>query len=89
MAYCSNCGKKLESDAKFCSACGKPINTVINGGLNESAHCPSCGHLISALAVTCPACGFEIKQRESYLCGLDTKTKPHPLRLSKGVQGGA
>lgn len=64
MAYCSNCGKKVESDAKFCSACGKPISTIINGGLNESAHCPSCGHLISALAVTCPACGYEIKQRE-------------------------
>ncbi len=25
MAYCSNCGSKLEENAKFCLACGAPV----------------------------------------------------------------
>ena len=25
MAYCSNCGAKLEENAKFCLACGTPV----------------------------------------------------------------
>lgn len=24
MAYCSNCGKEIEADAKYCYACGAP-----------------------------------------------------------------
>lgn len=63
MAYCSYCGKRLDSDARFCSSCGKAVGWHGKEGLDENAHCPSCGHLISALAVTCPACGYEIKQR--------------------------
>ena len=27
--FCSNCGKNLPEDAKFCNGCGAPINTVI------------------------------------------------------------
>lgn len=26
MAYCSNCGKKLETNVKFCPECGSPVN---------------------------------------------------------------
>ena len=64
MAYCSQCGKQLDNDDRFCSYCGKPVNSVLKTvGLDESSHCPSCGHLISALDVTCPACGYEIKKR--------------------------
>ena len=63
MGFCSQCGKKLDKDARFCSFCGTPIGAVKETGLDESAHCPSCGHLISVLEVTCPACGFEIKKR--------------------------
>lgn len=26
MAFCANCGTKLEDDAKFCAGCGAPVN---------------------------------------------------------------
>ena len=28
--FCSNCGKNLPEDAKFCNGCGAPINTVLS-----------------------------------------------------------
>lgn len=30
MAYCANCGKKAEDNARFCSNCGKPILSATN-----------------------------------------------------------
>ena len=30
MAYCSNCGTKLEENAKFCLACGTPVEQTEN-----------------------------------------------------------
>jgi len=30
MAFCSNCGGKIEDGVKFCSGCGKPINSISN-----------------------------------------------------------
>jgi phage shock protein C len=27
-SYCGNCGKPLNSDARFCSACGRPVTTA-------------------------------------------------------------
>jgi uncharacterized membrane protein YvbJ len=29
MPYCSNCGNKLEEDAKFCSKCGMAVDSNI------------------------------------------------------------
>ena len=28
MAYCANCGKKLNEEAKFCSGCGKAVEAT-------------------------------------------------------------
>jgi hypothetical protein len=30
MAFCSNCGAKIEEGVEFCSSCGKPINSLPN-----------------------------------------------------------
>lgn len=37
MRYCSNCGALNETDAKFCSNCGKPL-TQIAGNTEETAN---------------------------------------------------
>lgn len=28
MPFCSNCGKEIENNAKFCSGCGSPQNAT-------------------------------------------------------------
>ncbi len=35
MAFCSNCGNRLDDDAKFCNKCGKPLSS------NLALHSPS------------------------------------------------
>ena len=67
MAFCSNCGKELAADAKFCSECGTKIFLEDN---NESAQrrteydgvihkCPNCGDILDAYESVCGACGYE------------------------------
>lgn len=66
MAFCSNCGKELAIDAKFCSVCGTPVSkaaasqrtTVYEGEIHK---CPNCGEVLSAFNACCPACGYEIR----------------------------
>ena len=36
MAYCSNCGTKLEENAKFCLACGTPTQETANTTVNTT-----------------------------------------------------
>ena len=36
MAYCRNCGKKLENGAKFCPQCGNPTDEVKNSADNDN-----------------------------------------------------
>ena len=36
MAYCSNCGTKLEENAKFCLACGTPTEQTENNSNADS-----------------------------------------------------
>ena len=49
MAFCSNCGKELNSSARFCDGCGTPVsgaenkrNTVYEGNVHK---CPHCGYM--------------------------------------------
>lgn len=64
MKFCTNCGKQLNDDAKFCDTCGAPVS-----GTNENVgddtkrkeifvgvkrKCPVCGAEVSAFALTCP-----------------------------------
>lgn len=67
MAFCTNCGKELASDAKFCSVCGGENPVTANGNAAERKQeyvgkikkCPACGEEILALTAICPACGHE------------------------------
>lgn len=73
MAFCTNCGKELSADAKFCSECGEKVNvqsstqtaqrkTVYDGEVHK---CPNCGDIIDAYETVCDSCGFEIRGRKS------------------------
>lgn len=70
MAFCSNCGTKLNDGARFCQGCGAPVN-------NSSAErytrrefeyegkiikCPNCGEPLASFQARCPACGHEIRE---------------------------
>ncbi len=72
MAFCTNCGKELASDAKFCSACGKENPAITNTNVSERKQeyvgkikkCPVCGEEIPALTAICPACGHELNSTQ-------------------------
>ena len=55
MAFCSNCGGKIEDDVKFCSGCGKAVSNVNN----EPAVpiCSSCGKKLEEGVRFCSNCG--------------------------------
>lgn len=49
---CSNCGKQVPSDAKFCSNCGTPMQTT--------KFCTNCGNKVETTAKFCPNCGKQL-----------------------------
>jgi RNA polymerase subunit RPABC4/transcription elongation factor Spt4 len=73
MAFCANCGTKIEEGVKFCSGCGKAVNGVSNEPLTpifqqpvvlqsktpmaDEVYCQSCGAIIKKEAQMCPKCG--------------------------------
>ena len=65
MAYCTNCGKKLSDDAKFCSECGTPVGSTSSARKityeGEIRKCPQCGEVINAFVSVCPSCGHEMR----------------------------
>ena len=69
MAFCSNCGKDLNSSARFCDGCGTPVsgaenkrNTVYEGDIHK---CPHCGEVLNSFVVNCPSCGYELRDVQS------------------------
>lgn len=69
MPFCSNCGKEIESIAKFCSDCGNPNHAtpadyeeqrrvVYDGKIRK---CPNCGEILKAFEINCLSCGYEIR----------------------------
>lgn len=69
MPFCYNCGKKMESDAKFCSECGYPNNNVLANNQEqrkmiydgEIHKCPNCGEILNSYSSNCPTCGYELR----------------------------
>ena len=67
MAFCSNCGNRLDPEAKFCNKCGTRIITDNQRSNTERkleyqgtvVKCPSCGAEVPAMAAICPDCGHE------------------------------
>ena len=52
--HCSNCGKSINPDDRFCSGCG-----AIN---SQTIKCPSCGNEIDRNSIFCPKCGSKIQK---------------------------
>ena len=71
MAFCSECGQKIEPGAKFCPGCGKPIGGSNNGSQRQQVFegnihkCPNCGEVIKSFVTICPSCGFEFRDTKS------------------------
>ncbi len=74
---CSQCGRELSDDARFCPNCGARI-------LPEKTVCPSCGKTIPRgrlclhcgymLTAPCPYCGAELLGKEKYCPGCGRKS---------------
>ena len=67
MAFCSNCGEKLNDGAKFCHACGASTNIIPTQQKREQEYagkiikCPNCGEVLESFSASCPACGMELR----------------------------
>lgn len=51
---CEKCGTKLSDDARFCKACGEPV---------ELAECEACGKPIQKGSKFCEECGKGVKNK--------------------------
>ncbi len=74
IAFCSNCGTKLNDCAKFCHGCGASVGTIqtpppipqndIPERKQEYAgtimKCPNCGCVINETTAICPDCGLRL-----------------------------
>lgn len=70
MAFCQNCGNKLNPEAKFCPECGEPVvkkdmtkRKIKFAG--EIIKCPNCGEIMDAFCSRCSACGYELRNSDS------------------------
>jgi hypothetical protein len=55
--YCSECGAKLENNAKFCGECGHAVEIEL---VETQSNCSHCGHLIQERELFCSECGYAI-----------------------------
>jgi uncharacterized membrane protein YvbJ len=73
MAFCTNCGTKLDDNVKFCSSCGnlvgspaqvnpppQPAPLLRTVTVGQVKKCPSCGSEIESFQTRCSSCGHEI-----------------------------
>jgi len=80
MAFCSNCGGKVEEGVKFCPGCGTAVGGVAAPAapavntqgaaptqslMADEMYCFSCGAVIKKAAAICPKCGVNQSMRSS------------------------
>lgn len=70
MPFCMNCGQNLPDGAKFCFACGTPINSNSNTSRQQEwagklIQCPSCGEILRSFEPVCSFCGYEIRNAKA------------------------
>lgn len=74
--FCTNCGTKLNKEAKFCHKCGTPVGNVLKTNAYQASQvsypqrtqeyggriikCPNCGANITETTAICPECGIHI-----------------------------
>jgi hypothetical protein len=62
MAFCSNCGIKLEEGVKFCPSCGTQAVTAAKPVVEKAGDirkCPACGADVESFQTRCSSCGHE------------------------------
>lgn len=60
VAVCPSCGPRPESDAAFCSDCGKPLTKSDDSAAESWALCEGCGAQLSEGAKFCAECGTKV-----------------------------
>jgi len=75
MAFCTNCGAKIDNNVKFCSSCGNPVQgspaaepeaapqappAPRTVNVGQVKKCPSCGAALESFQTRCSSCGHEI-----------------------------
>ena len=88
MRYCTNCGKELLEDAKFCAYCGTAANgeskskrkMVYEGDVHK---CPNCGEIVGAFTTNCPTCGFEFRNVQATNAGKELAEKIEKIENSR------
>jgi RNA polymerase subunit RPABC4/transcription elongation factor Spt4 len=66
MAFCANCGTKMDDGVKFCPSCGTPARGASPASPKPAAEkvgsirkCPACGADVPSMTAVCPDCGHE------------------------------
>jgi DNA-directed RNA polymerase subunit RPC12/RpoP len=61
LSVCPKCGPRPESDAAFCSDCGKPLTRAAKAApARGRAFCEDCGSKLAKGAKFCPECGTKV-----------------------------
>ena len=61
MPYCSNCGKEIKEDSKFCPHCGEGVKQK-TPETTSGIICPKCGSTIPFGSTVCVKCGNSLNQ---------------------------
>ena len=62
--FCTNCGKEIPNDSKFCEYCGEKINIEKKNG-DIVKYCPFCKKEISIDDEICPYCNRVLVEKIS------------------------
>ena len=60
MKYCTNCGKQLPDEAKFCFVCGEAQHMPEPAAPSADIVCPACGEVNEAGARACHRCTYPL-----------------------------
>ena len=65
MAYCSNCGTKLQEGFEFCPECGQAVSNKSSSTYNGNFKtCRNCGEQMPEDAFYCLSCGMTFDSQE-------------------------
>jgi DNA-directed RNA polymerase subunit RPC12/RpoP len=97
MAFCKNCGTKVEDGMKFCASCGKPIEDNAPAAASRPAtekvgnikKCPACGAEVESFQTRCASCGHEFNDARVEESVKDFFTRIDDLERENFVKGDA
>jgi tetratricopeptide (TPR) repeat protein len=82
MAYCPNCGSKLETEFNFCPSCGFDLQNKIKNASNDNLAqtevivCDNCGVENPEGASVCEGCGVKLKGETKTVTRSTIETEP-------------